>query len=71
MKEEVIEAGIVPATATTTGDSVANPSYTAELDAPATGISVFLISTLVSIDSECYDTYHDGVYTSAVVLCRP
>lgn len=33
MKEEVIEAAVVPAAAHTTGDNVANPAYSAELDA--------------------------------------
>lgn len=53
VKEEVIEAAVVPETATTTGDNVANPSYTAQLDALATGI-YNLTYTASSLPSVCY-----------------
>lgn len=33
VKEEVVEAAVVPTAANTTGDNIANPAYTAELDA--------------------------------------
>ncbi|XP_070176220.1 uncharacterized protein [Littorina saxatilis] len=35
VKEEIIEAAVVPESATTTGDNIVNPSYSAELDATA------------------------------------
>lgn len=42
VEEEIIEVTLVPEGAQTTGDYIANPSYTAEMDALASGMCACL-----------------------------